>query len=408
MIVEKKKLFIIFGMIGAYLLFGVLFKVLLAQGIIEHAPPAERDTTMNDTPQEVRLTPTLEVAQSFFEKNLQKEGHIDLYYVINATQSFDYQNYTNSEAVSYYLLWTANAGQKEAFDMELDFIEKNMLHKKGYLMWRLSPDDKPINDGTNIATDADLRAIHALLIAEKQWGDERYTQLINTLAGGIEHIAITRDGMLAPYGGYSGETPWRTNEVWLSYNDFITVDALAKRRGEPWKTLYVQMKNVTLRAQIANGLYNSMLTDRRQYGNGIDDGGYGINSLWMMVRNAESEDPELMASARKSLEFYKKRFVAEDSTIYTSYSSSGDPLTSYDSPWVYALVGRAAVALGDEEASRDFINKLSTFQVTDEQSPLYGSFPEGIGEVPRVGQFTMQESILTLQDYIRKYGEVKP
>lgn len=408
MIIEKKKLVIIFGLIGTYILFGILFKVLLANGIIEYAPAAAKDNATNDSVQEVSMTSTLDAAQSFFEHNLQKEGHINLYYVINASQTFEYQNFTNSEAVSYYLFWTAKAQEKEAFDKELDFMEQKMLHTQGYLMWRLTPSDNVINDGSNIATDADLRAIHALIIAEKQWGDTRYTTLIDTIAEGIEKIAITKDNMLAPYGGYSGQTPWRTNEVWLSYNDFIAVDALAKRRGDPWTILYAQMKNATLRAQIENGLYNSMLTDQRRYGNSIDDGGYGINSLWMMVRNAESKDAELMASARKSLDFYKKRFVTEDSTIYSSYSSSSDPLTSYDSPWVYALVARAAIALGDEDASRKFVNKLVTFQVTDSTSPLYGSFPEGIGEVPRVGQFTMQESIITLQAYMERFGEVNP
>jgi hypothetical protein len=79
-------------------------------------------------------------------------------------------------------------------------------------------------------------------------------------------------------------------------------------------------------------------------------------------------------------------------------------LTSYDAPWVYALVGRAAVALGDEEASKKFVDKLITFQVSDEKSKLYGALPEGKGEVSRVGQFTMQESILTLQAYVQKFG----
>ena len=143
------------------------------------------------------------------------------------------------------------------------------------------------------------------------------------------------------------------------------------------------------------------MTKDRIYGNSIDAGGYSINSMWMMVRNAESKDADLMKSARRSLQFYKDKFMT-DTELYAQYDSNGDSLSPQDNPWVYALVGRAAIALDDKGFSQLMIQKLIEHQVSDNQSILFGSFPEGYGNETKVGQFTMQESILTLQDFNEK------
>jgi endo-1,4-beta-D-glucanase Y len=271
--------------------------------------------------------------------------------------------------------------------------------KVGYMMWRLTSNDSVIGDGSNIASDADLRTIKALLIAERQWRDSKYTEMIDQLASGIKKVAITKDNYLAPYGGVSGQTAtWTANEVWLSYTDFTVLNELSNRFGPPWTIVYVNMKKASLKAQLVNGLYNSMLTESRQYGNGIDAGGYSINSMWMMVRNAESSDKELMQAANKSLQFYKNKYQV-DGELYATYGSNGDALSPADTPWVYALVGRAAIALDDKEFSDQMIKKLIEKQINNSSSQFFGAFPEDYKNKTRVGQFTMQESILTMQAY---------
>lgn len=70
-------------------------------------------------------------------------------------------------------------------------------------------------------------------------------------------------------------------------------------------------------------------------------------------------------------------------------------------------MGRAAIALGDIEFADRMMGKLLEKQVTDEKSPLFGAFPEGHGENLRIGQFTMQESIITMQDYLRSKEQGK-
>ena len=100
-------------------------------------------------------------------------------------------------------------------------------------------------------------------------------------------------------------------------------------------------------------------------------------------------------SAKKSLGFYKQKF-AQENELFSLYSSNGDALSPSDTPWVYALVARASVALNDSQFSDFMIKKLVSKQVVDKKSQLYGAFPEGDN---KVGQFTMQESILALEEY---------
>jgi endo-1,4-beta-D-glucanase Y len=417
----KKKRNWLLGIIFLYIFIGAIFATLIAAGVLPKAPPLIATAVGNDSLPEVpknSFLTHLQSAQDFMDKSMiEKNGHINLYIAaenftstsntINSSSDINDFN-TNSEAVSYYLLWTATAGDKEKFDKELQYVQTYMIYPNfGYMMWRLAQNDSVVGDGSNIASDADLRTIKALLIAEKQWHDVSYTNMISQIASGIQKVAITKDNYLAPYGGVSGETAtWTANEVWLSYTDFTVLNELANRFGAPWTTVYANMKKASLNAQIANGLYNSMLTESRQYGNGIDAGGYSINSMWMMVRNAESSDTDLVQAANKSLQFYKNKFQI-DGELYATYGSNGDALSAADTPWVYALVGRAAIALNDKDFSDKMIQKLIEKQVNDTSSKFYGSFPEDYKNDSRVGQFTMQESILTMQAYSNKVWPVQ-
>lgn len=397
----KLKVVVLCSILAVYIVLGVIFKFMVGSGAIPQMEPTPEPPTGIDSVAALApktIDSNLAAAQRFMRDEMVVDaGHVYLYKPVGDSQFEDLG--TNSEAVSYYLMWLANEGDKEAFDSALEYVEREMQHPTGhYLMWKLNENDEVVDDGSNIASDADLRAIKALLVAEEKWGDRRYTNLIDEIADGLERVAITRDGYLAPYGGLSGTKPWIADEVWLSYMDFGVVNELAKRRGDPWGELSQKMKAATLEAQIHNGLFNSQLTEARRYGNGLDGGGYSINSLWIMVRSAESNDAQLRAAARESLGFYMEKYEV-DGALFGVYSSNGDALSPDESPWVYALVGRAATHLGEKTFAEAMMQELNELQVMERDSEYYGAIPEGSADDLRIGQFTMQESILTMQSY---------
>lgn len=388
--IPTKYTVVLVGLVVIWLALGITTRLLVSTHAVDPLPlPA--DETAPIIPHEVELS--LSAAQDYLQENLVEEnGHVKLYQELGIA-TIDNPHATNSEAMSYYLLWTVQEGHKVSFDTALDYIEEYMQHDSGYLMWRVEENGSIVDDGANIASDADLRAIWALYLAEEKWGDEQYTLLIDEIAKGLETVAVTRDNHLAPYGGIAGD-PWIANEIWLSYSDFRAFAVLGERRAEPWTKVYSNTKSAVIDAQIANGLFNQMLTPARRYG--TLDNGYSINSLWIMVRAAESGDEELMQVANASLAFYKNKYE-EQGEIAQRYSSSGDPLSSGDTPWTYALVGRAAVHLGDQAFAAQMIEEIRSFQ--RDEGPLRGAIIEGSPTTERVGQFTMQESILTMQDY---------
>ena len=395
----RSKILFLVGIFILYLAIGIGLRIAANAGLITKLPPTAVEIGGNVSTQESNqenIAANFDAAKSFLTRRMIKEnGHIYLY-ITYKNNSFVYDEYTNSEALSYSLLWAAIEKDKPTFDHQLQFIQNYMIHPKlGYLMWKLNANESTESDGSNIATDADLRTIKAMFLAQQQWGDSKYSKTINDLADALEKVAITNDSMLAPYGGASGESTWTANEVWLSYADFTVFENLAKMRGKPWISVFANMKQATLKAQIYNGLCNSQLTEHREYGNGSDGGGYSINSMWMMIRNAESNDLQLKESAKKSLQFYKQK-LSQDNELFALYNSNGDALSPSDTPWVYALVARASIALNDTHFSDALIRKLVSKQVVDKKSQLYGAFPEGDN---KVGQFTMQESILALEEY---------
>src|SRR3989344_841125 len=226
----RPKLFILAAIILVYIGSAAGFRLAVNEGWLQKSPPSQFYAEGKDTITNVEqsILPNLESAQYFFERNLARDnGHVELYMAAGKNKNFSDMG-TNSEAISYYMLWTANEHNKKKFDIIVNFMESSMLHRNfGYMMWRLEQNDTVVGDGSNIATDADLRAIKALLIAEKQWGDRRYSKLISRLAEGIEKIGITDDGYLVPYAGISGEdSVWSAQEIWLSYTDFTVLEEL--------------------------------------------------------------------------------------------------------------------------------------------------------------------------------------
>ncbi len=375
-----KKILLVVLIPVLYLAAGGASYYLASTGEIPKLPEENTSLNLSDTSE---VQDGLERAQAFVRENLVTDGHVNLRSRVNGTVT---DRRTNSEAVSYYLLWNAKAGNKEAFDSTWRFVEDHMLAERGYMMWRLNASDEVETDGANIASDADLRTLKALLIAEDRWGG--YEDEIDGLAAAVQEIAIG-DGYLLPYAGVNGEV-WRADEVWLSYTNFEVFDALANRRGAPWPAVYANMKNASLTSQTEKGLYNTKLVNGT-YSYDLDGDGFSVNSLWLMVRNAESGDEELQESARKSLQFYKEKYNEVDGELFAVYSEKGAPLTPYDTSWVYALVGRAAVALGDERFADAMVQELLRAQLDK------GAISEGDGTV---SQFTIQESILTMQDYL--------
>jgi hypothetical protein len=409
MIWPRGKMLFLLSILVLWLLIGVSVKMLVIAGFIAPLPPTPVIEQFTD--QELSLAEltgkgsvSMDSAYSFLKSRIVRpDGHVNLVFPINSSRNnFDDSNYTNSEAVSYFMLISATMNDRSSFDTALNFATTRMAHPDfGYLMWRLNDKDVAVGNDRNIASDADLRAISALAIARQSWPSGDYSSATKSLAKSMERVAITPDFYFAPYGGVRDGALWTADEVWLSYSDFNAFRFLSKEYGNPWTRVYDNMKSATLKSQLPSGLYNSVLaSDRKTFSSLDGNNSYSINSLWVMVRASESQDKDLIDSSRKSLAVYKRNFVSHG-RIVTSYDSLGNPLSRDESPWAYALVARAAINLGDEDFARSMIDKLLSYQDDDSASSSFGAFIEGSEGNLRSTQFTQQESLLTLQRLVK-------
>lgn len=396
----RLKVLFLLVLLAVYLGAGVALLALVESGAIERsAIPAEFVDPRVYPVDSLEVERSLAAAIAYMDSVLIREdGHVYLVEVLNESPSGE-EYFTNSEAMSYTLLWAALTNDKARFDRALDYIEAHMIQEEyGYLMWKLDENSEPIDDGVNIASDADLRALRALTHAQEQWGDQRYGRMYAVLADGLESVAITDQMTLAPYGGANGDSVFIADETWLSYADYEAFDQLAELRGEPWISVRNNMEALTLDAQNAVGFFDSTVTSEGTYSNALDDDTYSVNNLWIIARAAQSDDSELQAAAQVAVSLLEERYL-QDTELYARYNSQGHPLSPRaDAPWVYALVGRAAIALDNTAFANDMMREMIALQSDD------GSIREALGM--RVSQFTQQETIITIAMY-REYLEEK-
>ncbi len=95
---------------------------------------------------------------------------------------FDQVANTVSEGIAYGMLLSAYAGDKETFDGLWKYYNAN-VNGKGVMNWEIAGcSHQPTSRGRNAATDAELDAAMALLVASKQWNDATDTYAADALA----------------------------------------------------------------------------------------------------------------------------------------------------------------------------------------------------------------------------------
>jgi len=107
---------------------------------------------------------------------------------------FDNTAQTVSEGIGYGMLLSAYAGDKVHFDGFWAFFKKSM-NSHGLMNWMTDGCNGNARD--NAATDADLDAAHALIIASEQWPDAStdYMADAKTLLKNIHDYEMTSDGL---------------------------------------------------------------------------------------------------------------------------------------------------------------------------------------------------------------------
>jgi endoglucanase len=200
---------------------------------------------------------------------------------------------TVSEGQAYGLLIAYAQDDRRTFRQVWSWTERHLLTDDDLLAWRWTPDDGVV-DGQS-ASDADLDAARALVLAGERWDEPRYTAAGKRLASAIlEHETATTDlGTILLPGPWADSEPYRYDS---SYASPAAYTVLADATGDDrWAELLEGSRKATAAVLDASDLpsdWSQVHADGRvdpMPANGSDGSVvYGYDAMRMPLRYAEA------------------------------------------------------------------------------------------------------------------------
>lgn len=261
---------------------------------------------------------------------------------------------TVSEGQAYGLLVAVGVDDEAAFTEIWDWTEDNLQRADGLLAWRWSDgeivDDEPASDG-------DLDAARALVIAGTRFDEPRFTEAGVALAGVIADrmTAETAVGRILLPGAWAAATePYAYNP---SYASPVAFSVLGEATGDPrWAELQAGSAAVTAAlldesplppdwAQVhADGSVDAM-PGAAGTGKSVR---YGYDAARLPLRYAESCDPADVALAARLV-----TTLARSPELRAETDLGGSPLTSDEHPLALQARAAARAAVGNLPESSD-------------------------------------------------------
>ncbi|KQQ52034.1 glycosyl hydrolase family 8 [Plantibacter sp. Leaf314] len=261
---------------------------------------------------------------------------------------------TVSEGQAYGLLIAAGVGDEQAFTGIWDWTEANLQRPDGLLAWRWS-DGKVVDEEP--ASDGDLDAARALVIAGKRFDEPRFTDAGVKLAGVIaDRMTVeTAAGRILLPGTWAAATePYAYNP---SYASPVAFSVLGAATGDPrWAELQAGSAAVTSAlldesplppdwAQVhADGSVDAM-PGAAGTGQSVR---YGYDAARLPIRYAESCVPADQATAARLVST-----LARSKELRAETDLGGSPLTSDQHPLALEARAAARAAVGNLPEAAD-------------------------------------------------------
>jgi endoglucanase len=258
---------------------------------------------------------------------------------------------TVSEGQAYGLLIAYANGDRKTFGEIWSWTKRHLLTDDDLLAWRWTPDEG-VADGQS-ASDADLDAARALVLAGSEWGESRYTAAGKTMASAIlEHETATTDlGTILLPGPWADSEPYRYD---ASYASPAAFEVLAKATGDDrWTALSAGSRAVTAAVLDESDLPSDW---SQVHADGSVDpmpatGGdgrvlYGYDAMRMPLRYAEG-----CAAADRSLAGSMAPTLRRSTQLAAQLDLGGTAVTGDTSALAYVARAAAEQAAGQSSAA---------------------------------------------------------
>ncbi len=281
---------------------------------------------------------------------------------------------TVSEGQAYALLLAAGIGDQESFELSWTWTKDHLQRDDGLLAWRWADgeivDEEP-------ATDADLDAARALLVAADRFDEARYLDEAAVIADAIlEHEIAEVGGQSVLLAG-----PWaRERQPYVinpSYFAPRTFTLLERATGdERWAELARSSRDIVARFSERAELvpdWAVVTTSNEVYatsppGETGGDATYGFDAQRTYVRFAEDCDAGGRRLAASSWRLVERE---RPGTIASTYTLEGRPLSEYET--ASSVVGFAGVAQGDgrDRVTDELLDRAG--EVLEREPTYYGA-----------------------------------
>ena len=310
-------------------------------------------------------------AERFLDSYLDTDGR-----VVRRDQGGD----TVSEGQAYAMLLAVATGDGDRFQTAWRWTRDNLLRDDGLLASRWA--DGAIVDG-NDATDAELDAIRALLVAEDRFDRPDYRDDAERLAEAIERHLVVQAGpgallLPGPWADDSTTDAIVLNPSYYAPRSFQHLDDL--RPAGPWNSIHQASRSVVAQLTDAGQLPPDWV--RLEEGRlrpvadpGIDGGEarYSYDAVRLPVRYAEScsaQDRELAAALWPLIEPLPAASVR---------GLDGRDVAGEQHPSALVGAAAAAAASGERERATHLLDEATALD--DRRPSYYGSAWTALGRV---------------------------
>lgn len=263
-----------------------------------------------------------------------------------------------SESAGLMLRYLALSGQKKEFVNEWNLTLKTVDDGTQF-SYRYSPKLAKRYD-VNASVD-DLRILRSLKEAGSKFHDTEYEKDFEKYATRFTKTSIKENEL---YDFYDSKTKVNNDFITLCYIDLKTLSLLP---GNQTKLL----ENQT--AILQNGYLGDdfpFYKTRFNYSKNDYQDSAEINVIESLLTILHLSEVGLQKQA--SIDYLKEQ--VNDGTLSNRYDSKGKPIDLNQSPAGYGIAAMIASEVGDEEFYLTAINKMETYQIMDEASPLNGGY----------------------------------
>jgi endoglucanase len=327
--------------------------VLLVLGVVAVLVDGSRgDPTVERTTADER---TLTVSERFLDDYVDPDGRVVRH---------DEGGTTVSEAQAYGLLVAAAIDDRERFDTILAWTDANLVRDDGLMAWHW--DEGEVDEA--VATDADIDAVHALLVAAERFDEPDHLERAREIATAIDRelVAEVADGPVLLPGEWADGPPFRWNPRYVSPLTFDLLDDHLPDTGR-WEQLrdasYQQVERSLSGDADLPPDWAQVEADGSVEQDPHEDPAFGFDAARVPIRMGVDCDERGRALAARS-----HPFLSSQDPVLAGYDLDGSPEVDFRHPLMVVAAAGAAHAAGDGDAVTGLLDEA---EAIDRREPTY-------------------------------------